>query len=136
MCPWFKGKLWPNKLSALTFRILKLVNTRRGSSVPVWTRSLWPFRGIYAAAVASRTDGFRLPIRSGRSAVLDIQRKDSIYLGAGTTCDRRLRQTSDGVGWRFESGGWTGIADTSLRGYFSARMAPWLAMLFGTIAPI
>src|SRR6266403_4057442 len=71
-----------------------------------------------AAAVASRMDGFRLPIRSGRSAVLDIQRKDSIYLGAGTTCDRRLRQTSDGVGWRFESGGWTGIADTSLAWLF------------------
>src|SRR6266446_9885071 len=28
------------QIIALTFRTLKLVNTRRGSSVPVWTRSL------------------------------------------------------------------------------------------------
>src|SRR6266699_144387 len=37
------------QIIALTFRILKLVNTRRGSSVPVWTRFLWPFRGIYGS---------------------------------------------------------------------------------------
>jgi hypothetical protein len=83
----------------VVFRHLFGLARRRGAAAPL------------EAALASGANGVRLPVRCGRSAVLDIQRQDPIPLGAGAASARRLRTTTHKVGRRVEPGGRARAAD-------------------------